>query len=197
MAIEAVGQTVSGLAKNHDKELPGSFGQNISSINPSHRNESASEALASLKEESNAALLQASLDVSISSGNQSLSLLLKTAIEGINESLEDTMGPNAIQNSYDSGIDVSPEATAERIVSMSTAFFSVYQEQHPEMSTEEALSTFVGIIGGGIDQGFSEAREILSGLRVLEGDIATNINKTYTFVQEGLAKFSASVGETE
>ncbi len=192
MAIEAFGQTVSGLAKNHEKGVPGSFGQNISSINPGHRTESAGEALASLKKESNAALLQASLDVSISSGNKSLSLLFKTAIEGINESLEATMGPNAIQKSYDSGIDVSPEATAERIVSMSTAFFSAYQEQHPEMGTEEALNAFVGIIGGGIDQGFSEAREILSGLQVLEGDIATNIDSTYTLVQTGLAKFAAS-----
>ncbi|MBT3719368.1 MAG: DUF5610 domain-containing protein, partial [Gammaproteobacteria bacterium] len=51
------------------------------------------------------------------------------------------------------------------------------------------------IIGGGIDQGFAEAREILDGLSVLEGDIATNIDATYDLVQEGLQAFIDSYRE--
>ncbi|MBT5370276.1 MAG: DUF5610 domain-containing protein, partial [Gammaproteobacteria bacterium] len=51
------------------------------------------------------------------------------------------------------------------------------------------------IIGGGIDQGFAEAREILDGLSVLEGDIATNIDATYDLVQEGLQAFIESYRE--
>lgn len=67
--------------------------------------------------------MNASMSVSISTGNNSLSLLYKTAIEHINLALKPNFGANAIQNTSDSGVDVSPQATADRIVSTSTAFF--------------------------------------------------------------------------
>ena len=176
MEIQPFGQQVQELAKADDKKTSGPFGQTIS-------------ALAQSKNQLNAAILQANADVSLSSGNESLSLLFKTALEGINDALKDTFGDNAIQEAYDSGLDVSPDATAERIVSLSTAFFGSFLEQHPELEVEEALVKFTDIISGGIDQGFAEAREILDGLQVLEGNIASNINKTYDLVQSGLAAF--------
>jgi len=149
------------------------------------------------KEQLNQSILKATLSVSVSAGNEPLSLLLKTAIEGINEALEPELGENAIQNAYDSGLDISPEATAERIVSLSTAFFGSYQEQHPELSDQEAATKFAEIIGGGIDTGFSEARDILDGLKVLEGEISSNIDKTYDLVQTGLKSFVDSFARHE
>ncbi|MCV6612232.1 MAG: DUF5610 domain-containing protein [Amphritea sp.] len=142
------------------------------------------------KAEQNRAILESSLQVSLQSGNQSLALLYRTAVEELNKVLETDLGANAIQNAYDSGLDVSPEATAERIVSQTTAFFSAYQEQNPGLSLEEQVTRFTDIIGGGIDQGFSEAREILDGLNVLEGDIAANIDTSYDLVQEKLTAFA-------
>ena len=88
------------------------------------------------------------------------------------------------KNTYDPGIDMSPEATADRIVSLSTAFFSSYHEQHPELSQKKAITKFINIISGGINTGFGEARNILSRLNVLDGDIATNIDLSYALVQE-------------
>ena len=125
----------------------------------------------------------------MSTGYESLTLLYKTAIDGINDALKETFGDNAIHEAYDSGLDVSPEATAKRIVSQSTAFFGAYRVQNPELSLEEALVKFTEVISGGIDQGFAEAREILDGLQVLEGNIADNIDKTFDLVQSGLAAF--------
>ena len=121
--------------------------------------------------------------------NQPQALLLKTALEGINEALKALGMEKTVEQSADEGIDVSPEATADRIVAFSTNFFPLYAEQHPEMDEQQALTKFVDIISGGIDQGFEEAKEVLSGLNVLEGDIATNIDKTYELVQQGLADF--------
>lgn len=188
--MEAFGLTVSSMAKTVDKQaMP--FGQEISSLNPSPKNDAVKETAASLKQAADTAILQASLDVSLSSGNQPMVLLFKSAIEGINESLEEVMGPNAIQNAYESGIDVSPEATANRIISMSTAFFTAYQEQHPELGADEARGSFLSIIASGIDQGFKEAKEILGGLQVLSGKIASNIDQTYTLVQKGLENFAS------
>lgn len=48
------------------------------------------------------------------------------------------------------------------------------------------------IIGGAIDQGFDEAKEILTNLEVLKGDIASGVEQTYALVQEGLLAFKES-----
>lgn len=123
------------------------------------------------------------------SADNPMKLLFKTAIEEINKQLEPTLGDNALQSAYDSEIDVSPEATAERIVSASTAFYQAFKEQNPELSEEESLNEFLDVIGSGIDKGFEDAKEILESLSVLEGDIETNIDTTYDLVQEGLMSF--------
>jgi len=187
-------QTVKQLKASHDKQTDGPFGQTVAPA-AKEKNEIKQTELTqqSVKQQFNSAILQSSMEVSVNAGNEPLALLYKVAIEGINDVLKADFGDNAIQAAYDSGIDVSPEATAERIVSMSTAFFPKFHEQHPEMSIEEAAESFNNIIGGGIEQGFAEAKDILSGLKVLEGDIADNIDTTYDLVQEGLKAFVDSV----
>ncbi len=145
----------------------------------------------SVKKQFNQSILQANLEVNVSVGNEPLALLYKAAIEGINKELEVELGENALQNSIASGLDVSPEATADRIVSLSTGFFSQYQKQNPELSDENAALAFSEIITKGIDKGFADARSILEGLKVLDGEIATNIDKTYNLVLEGLQIFVA------
>ncbi|MDT3272217.1 DUF5610 domain-containing protein [Shewanella sp. SP2S2-4] len=140
----------------------------------------------------NQAILSAQQDVNIKSGDQSMILLYRAAIESINKELAPTMGENAIQTAYDNGVDTSPEATADRIVSFATQFFSIHQQQNSGMSLDEQLDSFMGIIGGAIDNGFKEAKDILSGLRVLQGDIADGVDKTYGLVQEGLQAFRDS-----
>ncbi|MBT3308576.1 MAG: DUF5610 domain-containing protein [Gammaproteobacteria bacterium] len=161
-------------------------------VTHTEQTEESSLSKATAKQRMNAGIIQANLEASINSGNEPLALLYKAAIEGINEALEPTLGENAIQNAYGSGLDVTPEATADRIVSMSMAFFGEYQKVHPELSEEEAAIKFAEVMGGGIDQGFAEAREILDGLKVLEGDIASNIDTTYELVQAGLKAFVES-----
>lgn len=140
----------------------------------------------------NQAILSAQLDVNIKSGDQSMTLLYRAAIESINKELAPTMGENAIQTAYDNGVDTSPEATADRIVSFATQFFSIHQQRNSGMNLDEQLDSFMGIIGGAIDNGFKEAKDILSGLKVLQGDIADGVNKTYSLVQEGLLAFRDS-----
>ncbi len=184
MAIEttlAFNQQVKGLAKSGDKAGSGPMGQEVSEL--AHAKNLAKNGL-------NASILESTIESSIASSPQAL--VLKTALEGINDVLQASLGDNAIQSAYDAGLDVSPEATATRIVSLSTNFFSQYQEQHPELDQEEAVAAFVDIIRGGIEKGFSEARDILSSLSVLEGDIANNVDETYGLVQEKLAEFVTS-----
>ncbi len=185
---EPFGQTVSSMAKEKKlepkSEVP--FGQTVSEMAKTKKVEPPS---VEAKTEFNRSILQASMDVSLHAGNEPMALLFKTALEGINDALKPEFGDNAIQKAYEEGLDVSPEATAGRIVQMSTAFFDRYHANHSELSVDEALNSFVELIGKGIDKGFEEARDILKGLNVLEGDIAANIDKTYELVQDGLKAF--------
>ncbi|HEY9042565.1 MAG TPA: DUF5610 domain-containing protein [Rheinheimera sp.] len=142
-----------------------------------------------VRQAQNTAILRANEQVSLRSNNDSLSLLYKTALEGINAELEPVMGENAAQKIYDSGIDTSPEATAERIVAFATGFYSRYKELNPGKSEEETLDSFLKVIGGGIEKGFADAKDILKGLKVYEGEVESGVDKTYGLVMQGLNSF--------
>jgi hypothetical protein len=185
MEIKNHGADVSQVAKSQTQSTE-SNGKSVSEV------ASNKTAYASSKQLMNSAIISAQQEVSLSSGNEPMILLYRAAIEAINEELAPTMGDNALQTAYDNGVDTSPDATADRIVSFATNFFSLYQDQNSSMSFDEQLSSFMEIIGGAIDQGFDEAKEILTGLEVLEGDIASGVEQTYSLIQEGLLAFKDS-----
>ena len=144
------------------------------------------------KESLNVAILESAAAI-IGVKDEPLALVLSSAIERINEVLAPTLGNNAIQKTASSGLDVSPEATAERIASLSTAFYSAFKAQHPGEDEVRVLTNFIQTISSGIETGFGEARDILDGLGVLEGDIASDIDQTFALVQEKLAAFEAMI----
>jgi hypothetical protein len=145
------------------------------------------------KHQLNAQIVQSSLAVSLSSQNEPLALLYKTAIENLNETLKTELDENAIQNAAKD--DFTPEAVATRILSFVASIYEMYRSQKRDDGASEdndaTLDRFLGVVGSGIDKGFKEARGILSGLQVLQGDIASNIDKTYDLIQKGLADFAA------
>ncbi len=159
--------------------------QNSAAASRASRQEPITEA--SLRNDLNVGILQASMEVSIRAGDQSQALLFRSAIEGINEALAPSLGPDAIQNAM--GQDNSAEATAERIVSMSTAFFEAYVARRPDDDPETVLRDFMGVIRGGFEKGFGEARDILSGLGVFNGAVEADVTKTRELVLQGYDRF--------
>ncbi|MBL3589494.1 MAG: DUF5610 domain-containing protein [gamma proteobacterium endosymbiont of Lamellibrachia anaximandri] len=137
----------------------------------------------------NAQIVSASAEFKSDTAGQPQALLFRSAIEKLNELLLPELGENAVQQAADSGIDFSPEATAERIVGFATGFLPAFLDTHANEDPQAALDEFMQIIRDAIEQGFSEAREILDGLSVLEGDIAANIDTTFELVLEGLERF--------
>lgn len=133
----------------------------------------------------NTQILEASLQVSIQAGNEGLALLYRTAIDGINTVLAPELGPDAVNNALSQ--DNSAEATAGRIVSLSTALFDVYAARHPDKALAEVAKDFVNLIRSGFEQGYQEAEDILNSLGVLgEGSpIAAGIAQTFELVQKG------------
>lgn len=145
---------------------------------------------AKAKAQLNASIVEASLTVSLNSSNNPMSVVFKTALTGINEALKADFGEDAIQTA--SSQDNSPEATASRIVSLSTAFYDAYKQQHPGDDEETTLNNFMSTIQKGVEQGFKEARGILEGFNVLNGNVSANIDKTYDLIQQGFADFAAA-----
>ncbi|WP_415259066.1 DUF5610 domain-containing protein [Thauera phenylacetica] len=160
--------------------------QNSAAASRVQRQEQVSEA--ALRKDLNVGILQASMAVSISAGDESQALLFRTAIEGINEALAPTLGADAIQNAM--GQDNSAEATAGRIVSMSTAFFEAYAARRPDDDPEAVLRDFMDVIRGGFEKGFGEARDILSGLGVFNGAVEVDVTKTRELVLQGYDRFT-------
>ena len=154
----------------------------------------AADGKPSLRQQQNVQILQASMDVSIQSGDSSLALLYRTSIDRINELLEPELGPNAIGGK--DAPDGSPEATAGRILTLSTAFYDAYaaQPKNKGKDTETLARDFVALIRGGFERGFGEARDILGGLGVLGKDspVEQGINKTYALVMKGYDDFLAT-----
>lgn len=145
------------------------------------------------KKQLNAAILQSAIDqsnkTSSSIKDQPLALVLKTALQGINDALKEIEPTQSLQQSYESEVDFSPEATAERIVTFSTNFFNAYQEQHPELDPQQARDTFADLMLEGVEEGIGEAKDILKALSVLEGDVEQDIDLTMSFILEGFEKF--------
>ncbi len=141
------------------------------------------------KQKLNAAIMENQLKLSAGEDDNSMKLLYKTALEGINKELEAEFGPNAAEKIKNSGVVTSPQATADRIVGFATAFYQKYSEQNPDMPEEERLDKFLALVGGGVDKGFEDARGVLDGLGVLNGKIAEDIDSTYSLIQDGFAKF--------
>jgi hypothetical protein len=86
-------------------------------------------------------------------------------------------------------LDVSPEATATRIADFALNFFDKYQEQHPEVSGDDARKQFAKFIGDAIGQGIKEARGILDALSALNPDVNQKIDSISNVIQKRLDSF--------
>lgn len=151
---------------------------------------SPASAVAKARANFNSAIVQTTMNVAINAGNEPLALLLKSAINGINEQLQPTLGKDAIENAAASQ-DNSPQATAERILRLSTAFYDAYREQNKLEDNAASREQFIGVVRGGFEKGFKEAQDVLEGLKVLGGDVASGIDKTFALVMQGYDDFVA------
>ena len=142
----------------------------------------------------NGQILAAQEKVTLASGDQSMALLYRSAIDAIDAELDLVLGENTpAKPMAGAEIDYSPAATADRILQFATGFFALHQQQNPQSDYEQQLNSFMDKITKAIDDGFGQAKEILSGLKVLQGDIAAGVESTYELIQTGLAKFKSDM----
>ncbi|GMQ87056.1 MAG: hypothetical protein BMS9Abin08_0254 [Gammaproteobacteria bacterium] len=85
-----------------------------------------------------------------------------------------------------SGTDThTPEKVAERTLE----FIELVVGQETD---EGRRSELLEQVRAGVERGFAEARDILDGLGVLNGDIAKNVDRTYELIQSGLDKLASN-----
>ncbi len=107
------------------------------------------------------------------------------ALSEINRMLQES-DPNAKAVNELDPEDHTPEKTAEYIVSISTGFFDRYAVSHPELEQQGLLDGFMELISGGIKRGLEEAKDILEGLDVLNGQVEEGVDTTDTLIWEKL-----------
>ena len=83
----------------------------------------------------------------------------------------------------------SAENTASRIVEGASSFLAGFQKVHPELEGQALMDKFNEVVGGGLKQGFAEAKDILGELKVFKNDIETNFHKTFELVEQGMLNF--------
>lgn len=181
MPVQPFGQEIRELAQSVDKSA-GAFGQQVSALAQAKKTQGDST-------DASASVADSDLSITVGQTQNSLALVLKTAVEGINTALEPVFGADAVQPTRDAIVDATPVSTSESIVSPATSLFDSFRGANPEQELDTALNEFVAIIESGIETGFAEARDILEHLQVLDGEIATNVEATYQLVREKLTAF--------
>ncbi|WP_373018833.1 DUF5610 domain-containing protein [Thiomicrorhabdus sp.] len=150
---------------------------------------------ATLRQERQASLVQHLFGTPENATNNALKITFQEAIDKLNEILSVDLGQTEFAPISEQTLQAqggmeywTPENTAKRIVDGSTAFLAGFQAAHPELEGEELINRFLDVIGGGITQGFEQAKGILGDMNVLE-DTESTIDLTYQAVQDQLAAF--------
>ncbi|NQU42855.1 DUF5610 domain-containing protein [bacterium] len=88
-----------------------------------------------------------------------------------------------------SAADISPEATAGRIVDGITGYiFGAWKLRNPEMS-ETDFTKFRDLVMQGFEKGLQDAKDILTGLQVLDPELQESIGRTEELVRSQLQSF--------
>ncbi|RMG42088.1 MAG: hypothetical protein D6719_07245 [Candidatus Dadabacteria bacterium] len=117
----------------------------------------------------------------------SLPITAQKIIDRLNEMLKGEL-PDGIQSLKPE--DVTPEATADRIVTGITSLFDAYAKQNPNMSDQELINSFMDKAYQGVDRGYGEAYKTLDGLGAFEFDgVEEGIDKTLSLVKDKLSAF--------
>lgn len=118
---------------------------------------------------------------------KSLTITAKEIVDKINEKLSASL-PDGVQSLKPE--DVTPEATADRIVKGVVGLYSIYAKQNKGLEGEDLLISFIDTVKSGIDAGYSDAIGILENLGAFQYDgVREGLAKTRSLIDEKLAKF--------
>ena len=110
--------------------------------------------------------------------------------ESFNAAFQEAGMDTTVDSLLGSGMDFSPEATANRIVSFAVGFFGSFQANNSEDAPVDQIDGFTEMIKGAVEQGFAEARDILEGIGDSSPGVASDIDATFNLVMGGIDEFA-------
>ncbi|GEM_PF-3051268 len=90
------------------------------------------------------------------------------------------------------GVDMAPEATAERIFGFASGMIEIYRKQNSTLSDEKLVDQFEETIRGAVKLGYEEAAEILEGMGIWDG-AKENAERTMSLVDKKFDNFFATL----
>lgn len=121
------------------------------------------------------------------SDEERTNLVVERALARLRSVVDDARKDLGIEEG--SPLDISPEATAGRIVGFALNFFDTYAKKNGLENNEDGRRQFADFIGGAISQGIDEARGILGALNALDPETGSNIDKTASIISNRLEDF--------
>lgn len=130
------------------------------------------------------------ISIDQSDSRRALTISAQEIVKKLNEILVDKF-PDGIETLKPE--EVTPQATADRIVTGSVALFSVFKAQNSNLDDEQLLTRFMDTIRGGIKSGYEDASGILEELGAFSFDgVKSSIEETMRLVEEKLVRFEQS-----
>lgn len=118
----------------------------------------------------------------------------------INRQLEEAFGEMTVDSDDLDVLDLSPEATAERVFDIAKGCLETWRDQNPEISEEELIDSFEEAVRAAIDQGYERAVDIFSGVEiddaVLESAVET-VSILHKLLSEYFVDLYAQLDERE
>ena len=124
-------------------------------------------------------------------GNYAQTVLQTSLTDKINGAFQTAGMDTNVESLLSSGIDFSPKATANRIVSFSTSFFGAFQLNHQGEEKGMQIEGFSSLIKDAVKAGFEDARGILDGIGKISPEIGADIDETFDLVMKGIDDFAA------
>lgn len=123
-----------------------------------------------------------------------LSISAREIVEKLNELLKGRLPEGGIEALKPE--DVTPEATADRIVSQIASLFEPFAKQNPDLDPEELISRFISLAREGVDSGYGEAFDILENLGAFKVDgVQQGIEQTKILLEDKLSRLEESLRE--
>jgi hypothetical protein len=113
-----------------------------------------------------------------------------SVVEQINKAIQEAGIDLRIET--DGSFAVSPEGAARRITDFATGYLDAYSESRASQPVEQQIDGFMSLIRGAIEEGFSNARDFLSGVTKLSETLSKAIDRTFELTQGYLSDFRSA-----
>lgn len=128
--------------------------------------------------------------ISLQTGDHPLQLVIRAVIEKLNELFHTSI--HTAHSPEVSELELTPEVSAHHIASFAVTLFMLYKNQHAAIEQDDLLQQFTDTLYQGLEQGFEEARQVLSNLGVLSEATERNVNICFALTQKYLIELRST-----